>query len=123
MNNLILHKILILLIKYIPIIQLIGMFINDIMYFTDNYELAYITDYMFGNSIIFVALILLCSYVFHFCTCYRMIILCNFINSTIGFIDRLIGVPIDNLNLFVLHCIIIFIFILIINYLHLKDKL
>lgn len=123
MSNILSHKLLIISIKYIPIIQLIGMLFNDVLYFTNCYTLAYITDYIFGNSVIFSTLILICSYTFDFCTCYRLIILCNFINSSIGFIDRICHIPVDNIELIVIHCIIIFVFVIIINILHLFKKL
>lgn len=46
-------RLFVLTIKYIPIIQLIGMLINNSLYTYDiNIEFDYIGDFLLGNSIV-----------------------------------------------------------------------
>ena len=61
-----------------------GMLINNLLYFNDIYCLSYILDYLIGNSIITTFLLIVCSYIFNFCTWHRLIIIANFINITIA---------------------------------------
>lgn len=51
-----------------------GMLINNLLYFNDIYCLSYILDYLIGNSIITTFLLIVCSYIFNFCTWHRLII-------------------------------------------------
>lgn len=45
-------RLFIVLIKYIPIIQMVGMLFNNILYcFSDIYIISYILDFIIGNSI------------------------------------------------------------------------
>lgn len=52
-----------------------GMLINNLLYFNDIYCLSYILDYLIGNSIITTFLLIVCSYIFNFCTWHRLIII------------------------------------------------
>lgn len=45
-------RLFIVLIKYIPIIQMVGMLFNNILYcFSDIYIISYLLDFIIGNSI------------------------------------------------------------------------
>ena len=46
-----LRKLLILLIKFIPVIQMAGMLINNLLYFNDIYCLSYILDYLISHIV------------------------------------------------------------------------
>lgn len=64
-----------LTIKYIPIIQLIGMLINNSLYTYDiNIEFDYIGDFLLGNSIVNISMLYVCSFTFGFCNWHRHII-------------------------------------------------
>lgn len=117
-----LHKLFILTIKYIPIIQMVGMFINNINYLLIGFYDSYIIDYIIGNSLITTFLLLVCSYVFRFCNWYRYIIITNFINITITNIDAMFYININNIQLFVLLNIINILGIIISLYNKLKNK-
>lgn len=68
-------RLFIVLIKYIPIIQMVGMLFNNILYcFSDIYIISYILDFIIGNSITTTFLLYVCSYVFGFCKWHRFII-------------------------------------------------
>lgn len=102
-----LNKLFILLLKYIPIIQMVGMLINNILYtFHEINDYMYIIDFIIGNSIITTFLLFICSYVFRFCNWYRYIIITNFINIIISFIDSTFYINIDKIELFVIMNII-----------------
>lgn len=74
-------RLFIVLIKYIPIIQMVGMLFNNILYcFSDIYIISYILDFIIGNSITTTFLLYVCSYVFGFCKWHRFIITANIIN-------------------------------------------
>lgn len=73
-------RLFIVLIKYIPIIQMVGMLFNNILYcFSDIYIISYILDFIIGNSITTTFLLYVCSYVFGFCKWHRFIITANII--------------------------------------------
>lgn len=53
--------------KYIPIIQMVGMLFNNILYcFSDIYIISYLLDFIIGNSITTTFLLYVCSYVLVF---------------------------------------------------------
>lgn len=118
-----LRKLLILLIKFIPVIQMAGMLINNLLYFNDIYYFSYIIDYLIGNSIITTFLLIVCSYIFNFCTWHRLIILANFINITIALVDAIHKIPITDLQLLILYHFVAVVFIIIatINHIHKRN--
>ena len=117
-----LRKILILLIKFIPVIQMAGMLLNNLLYFNDIYFLSYIIDYIIGNSIVTTFLLIVCSYIFHFCTWHRLIITANIINITIAAIDAICKLPITDIQLLLLYHFVAVIFIIIATIIHINKK-
>lgn len=116
--NRLLKKLFLFMIKYIPIMQMVGMLINNTLYYFDiNTNTYYITNFITGNSIVTTILLYICSYLFHYCNWYRLIITSNMINMFIGIIDVLFTIPISNFQLLVLYYTIsvLFIFIIIIK--------
>lgn len=58
-------KLFVLLIKYMPTIQLVGMLVNNTLYKYDvNLEFDYIGDFLLGNSIANITILYVCSYTF-----------------------------------------------------------
>lgn len=56
-------KLFVLLIKYMPTIQLVGMLVNNTLYKYDvNLEFDYIGDFLLGNSIANITILYVCSY-------------------------------------------------------------
>ena len=116
--NRLLKKLFLFMIKYIPIMQMVGMLINNTLYyFNINTNTYYITNFITGNSIVTTILLYICSYLFHYCNWYRLIITANLINLIIGIIDILFTIPITDFQLLVLYYTIsvLFIFIIIIK--------
>ncbi len=119
----ILRKILILLIKFIPVIQMTGMLVNNTLYYfnIDN-DFNNILDFIIGNSLFATLLIYVCSHIFQFCIWHRLIILANFINIIIACIDNIIEIPITDIHLLIGYYIISSIFIIIATIVHINRK-
>lgn len=116
-NKIKLKDIFVLLIKYMPIIQMVGMLFNNLIYYFQLCnELSYISDFILGNSLITTFLLFVCSYIFGFCNWHRLLITSNFINIAIASIDSVYRIPISNLELLILYFIIYLIFLFIIVY-------
>lgn len=96
-------RLFIVLIKYIPIIQMVGMLFNNILYcFSDIYIISYILDFIIGNSITTTFLLYVCSYVFGFCKWHRFIITANIINLLIANLDAYYRIPISDIQLLII---------------------
>lgn len=76
-NNIISHKLTLLLIKYIPVIQMTGIFINRLLDYFTSLEIVDILDFIFGSTILATTLLISCSRTFKFCVFHRVIIVCN----------------------------------------------
>ena len=76
-NNIISHKLTLLLIKYIPVIQMTGIFINRLLNYFTSLEIVDILDFIFGSTILATILLISCSKTFKFCVYHRVIIVCN----------------------------------------------
>lgn len=107
----------VLIIKYMPIIQMVGMIFNNILFYLEFCRpICYIIDFTIGNSLTTIFLLYVCSYVFGFCNWHRLIITSNFINIMIAFVDVLFTIPISDLQLLSLYFSIYLIFLFIIIY-------
>ena len=61
-------KAFVLLVKYIPVIQMAGMLVNNTLYKFDMLpRVGYLLDFVLGNSLLYFALIYICSITFGFC--------------------------------------------------------
>lgn len=104
-----------------PVIQMAGMLLNNILYYFDIYnELSYTFDFIIGNSIVTTILLYVCSNVFHFCIWHKTIIIGNFINLIIANIDSIFYIPISDIQLLIIYHIIAAIFVIIATILHIK---
>lgn len=116
-------RLFIVLIKYIPIIQMVGMLFNNILYcFSDIYIISYILDFIIGNSITTTFLLYVCSYVFGFCKWHRFIITANIINLLIANLDAYYRIPISDIQLLIVYHFVAAIFICISTYIHIKNN-
>ena len=115
-------KLFLILIKFIPVIQLTGMLLNNTLYYFNVIKIAsYVTDFIIGNSIITTFLLFVCSYLFNFCKWHRLIITANFINIMIANYDALFGIPITDMQLLCIYYIVAAIFIIVSTYIHIKQ--
>lgn len=117
------RKLLILLIKYIPVIQMAGMLLNNTLYYFNVSNIfSYCCDFIIGNSIVTTFLIILCSYIFRFCVWHRLIIVANFINLFIANIDAIFTIPIKDISLLIIYYTISVIFIILATIAHIQKK-
>ena len=117
MSKLKLKDVFVLIIKYMPIIQMVGMLSNNIFYYLNIYRsVCYCLDFTLGNSITTSFLLYVCSNLFGFCNWHRLIITSNLVNILIAYIDVIFTIPISNLELLILYFIIYLIFLFIIVY-------
>lgn len=115
-----LHKIVLLLIKVLPIIIAATYLLNTILsyFYIDVPLLSYIS----GNSILFIILLYLTSIAFQFCRYHRMFIHYITLNWILNIVDYYIGIPLSNRSLFLMYIIITGIFLFIILYEHCKQR-
>lgn len=114
-------KLFLLLIKFIPVIQMAGMLVNNTLYYLEIPYISIALDFTIGNSYITTFLLYVCNVIFGFCKWHRTIITANFININIAFIDSLIILPITDIQLLSLYYIIASIAIIIITINHIKN--
>lgn len=100
-------KILLLLIKFIPVIQMAGMLLNNTLcYFCTDLDTIYLLDYIIGNSIVTTILLFVCSYIFNYCDWHRLIISANFVNISLANIDAIYHINITDLQLLCIYYIV-----------------
>lgn len=114
----ILKKLFIFLIKYIPVIQMAGILLNNILYCFESCDnISSQIDIIFGNSYTTILLFYICSYIFKFCMWHKLIISANLCSLILVNVDMLFKINFQNLTLIllILTIDIIFLFIIIIN--------
>lgn len=106
---------LVILIKYMPVIQMVVMLVNDTLYCFDIITVN--LNYLTGNSLLTTVLLYACSSVFKFGNWYRQIVTANFVVMTIGQIDIHLRLPMTDFQLLLSYYIvcILFLFIIVIN--------
>lgn len=115
-------KAFVLLVKYIPVIQMAGMLVNNTLYKFDMLpRIGYLLDFVLGNSLLYFALIYICSITFGFCRWHRIIIAANLINLCFANINIHFAVPITDMELLCSYYVIAGIFIIIAARSHVKD--
>ena len=77
-------------------------------------KLIAVFNFLIGNSTIITILFMVCSYLFKFCNWHRLIVTSNFIIILIILIDKLIRIPIKDVELLLLYYIVYMITIFII---------
>lgn len=111
------------MVKFIPVIQMAGMLVNNTMYhFNINVDYDYIIDFLFRNSFANTIVLYVISITFGFCKWHRVIILANFINIVIANVDRIYNIPISDIQLLCSYYIVAAIAIITITYYHVKDN-
>lgn len=121
-NNKITRKITLILIKYIPAMQMAGMLVNNTLYYIGINFANNILDIILGNSLLFTILQLSCSYTFKFCVYHRAIIIANLINIIIAYFDTIVSRPVEGYMLLAFYYIVYSVAIISITINHLNRK-
>lgn len=93
-------KLFIFLIKYIPIMQMVGILLSNILFIFNNE--GYITrviDFLIGNNIITTFLLYICSNLFGFCKWHKLIITANLCSILFIMIKFIFNLELSNLSL------------------------
>ena len=119
-DRLLLHKVLILLIKIIPmVLALLAVLNTTLSYFYIDLP---ILSYIGGVSVLSLVFFYISSYVFKFCADHRMFLHYITLNWLLNIIDYYWGIPVNDKGLFLIYMIITGVFLFIILYLYLKSK-
>ena len=117
-ENKYLYKIVLYLIKVVPIITAACTLLNIVLsYFYIDLE---IFSHLCGVSVFTIIFFYLTSLAFHFCKYHRMFIHYITIIWLLNLLDYYIGIPLDNLHLLLFYLAITGIFLFIILYEHQK---
>lgn len=87
-----LNKTFIILVKYMPAIQVVGILLNNIAAVYGWHFVHALSRYVFGGSINLCLFLLIASYLYDFCAWHKLLILANFINNTIILYNRVYNV-------------------------------
>lgn len=115
-----LHKLLLVLLKSIPVLMVILDVANTVIGFF-GYECIWIS-YVGGVSLLPLLFIYLASFVFGFCTYHRMFIYYVLVTNTLSTVDYTVGLPITNDGLIAVHCFLFGIFCFLVLHFYLKSK-
>ena len=100
-----------------------GMLLNNALYYLNiNRNISYTSDFVFGNSIITIFLLYVCSYIFKFCIWHRIIITANLINIFIAYIDIIVGLPVSDIQLLTVYYVISVIFMILATVIHINQR-
>jgi len=112
-----LHKILLLLLKAIPMLLAVTALLNTLFSYFDI-EAEYLSYIAAALVIVFLYI---ASYAFHFCSYHRMFLHYFVVNLGLNVWDYYWGIPISDKSLFMVYMIITGIFLFLILYYHQKE--
>ena len=113
-----LHKILLVMLKVIPMITALGYLLNTLLLYIGID--AVILSYLIGMSLFTWLFILIAAFVFKFCIYHRMFLYYILATDVLNIYDTYIGVPVSNQGLVSMHMIITGIFLFLVLYFYAK---
>ena len=113
-------KVLIYVLRVIPMILAVCEAVNSGLYFF-GIE-APVLSFIGGTSFIPLIFIYIASWVFGFCTYHRMFLYYIFILHVINIIDYTIGIPISNCAMLSVHSVITAVFLFLVLYFKKKES-
>lgn len=118
-RNKVTHKILILVVKYIPMLISIFYILNTILCWV-NIDTPVISN-IAGVSLLTWIFLYLSSIVFQFCIYHRMFLYYILVTDLINIYDFYFGIPISTIQLLSIHSVIICILLFLLLYMHIKN--
>lgn len=115
-RNKTLYKLLILMLKYIPMLIALCYMLNTLASIFGLY--CGILSHLAGMSLFTWIFLYLAAIVFKFCNYHRMFLWYILVDDLISITDYYLNIPISNIHIIGLHCLIAGIFLFIILYLH-----
>lgn len=80
-------KLFVFIVKYIPVIQMAGILLNNLIFGLGAYNFAKVLDFIIGNSIATSILLYICGYIFKFCAWHKLVITANLVNVFLAALD------------------------------------
>ena len=115
-----LYKLLLVVLKVIPMLLALSAMIGMILDFFGKDSSIF--SFIGGVSLLPLLFLYLASYVFRFCEYHRMFLHYVVANNALTYTDYYIGLPIDNATLFMLHVFLIGIFLFLVLYFYRREK-
>ena len=115
-----LYKMMLLVLKVIPMLLALTAIIGMMLDFLGKD--SSILSFIGGVSFLPLLFLYLASYVFRFCEYHRMFLHYVVANNLLTYADYYIGLPIENTTLFMLHVILIGIFLFLVLYFYRREK-
>lgn len=113
------HKVLILVVKYIPMLISIFYILNTVLCWIDI-DTPVISN-IAGVSILTWLFLYLSSIVFQFCIYHRMFLYYILVTDIINIYDFYLGIPISTVQLLSVHSVIISVLLFLLLYIHIKN--
>lgn len=113
-----LYKILLILLKYIPIIISLFYIMNTLSSLC-GIDIPVLSN-LAGMSLFTWLFMYIANWVFQFCIYHRMFLYYVLITDIINIIDYYIGIPVNNYSLMMIHSLIVGIFLFLILYFYVK---
>lgn len=115
-----LHKILLLLLKFMPMLLAVCDVINTL--FDYMQVTCYALSWLSGISFFPWLFILVASFALDFCTYHRMFLYYIFVTNLLSVVDMTIGIPISDRCMIDVHCILLGVFCYLVLHFYLKSK-
>lgn len=115
-----LYKILLILLKYIPIIISLFYLINTVTALC-GIDIPVLSNFA-GMSLLTWLFMYIAAWVFQYCIYHRMFLYYILATDIINIIDYYIGIPVNDFGIIVIHSILIGVSLFLILYLYIKSK-
>lgn len=115
-----LYKILLILLKYIPIIISLFYLINTVTALC-GIDIPVLSNFA-GMSLLTWMFMYIAAWVFQYCIYHRMFLYYILATDIINIIDYYIGIPVNDFGIIVIHSILIGVSLFLILYLYIKSK-
>lgn len=115
-----LYKILLILLKYIPIIISLFYLLNTVTALC-GIDIPVLSNFA-GMSLLTWLFMYIAAWVFQYCIYHRMFLYYILATDTINIIDYYIGIPVNDFGIIVIHSILIGVSLFLILYLYIKSK-
>lgn len=113
------HKVLILVVKYIPMLISIFYMLNTVLCWIEI-DTPVISN-IAGVSLLTWLFLYLSSIVFQFCIYHRMFLYYILVTDLINIYDFYLGIPISTVQLLSVHSVIISVLLFLLLYIHIKN--
>ena len=115
-----LYKLMIWVLKIIPMLLAIITILGTLFDFIGFDSSVF--SYLGGMSLLPLLFLYLSSFVFRFCAYHRMFLHYIVANNVVTYIDYHIGIPIENRSLFLVHVILVGLFLFLVLYFYRREK-